>query len=92
MTITDPQPALAEQSSFIGYLVGLAGLGRLVRSLAAPGSAGPYPGPHPEDDFVHLLLGLASIGTAIEGLVGSEPDLPPVSGATSLPSSGRWLR
>ncbi len=27
MTITDPQPALAEQSSFIGYLVGLAGLG-----------------------------------------------------------------
>ncbi|QNJ94655.1 hypothetical protein HZU40_10570 [Mycolicibacterium fluoranthenivorans] len=92
MTITDPQPALAEQSSFIGYVVGLAGLGQLVRSLAAPGGAGPHPGPHPEDDFVHLLLGLASIGTAIEGLVGSEPDLPPTSGATSLPSSGRWLR
>ncbi|MCV7256118.1 hypothetical protein H7J86_28500 [Mycobacterium hackensackense] len=88
MTITDPQPALAEQSSFIGYLVGLAGLGQLVRSLAAPGGAGP----HPEDDFVHLLLGLASIGTAIEGLVGSEPDPPPTSGATSLPSAGRWLR
>ncbi|MGJ6126092.1 hypothetical protein QN239_26295 [Mycolicibacterium sp. Y3] len=88
MTITDPQPALAEQSSFIGYLVGLAGLGQLVRSLAAPGCTGPYP----DDDFVHLLLGLASIGTAIEGLAGSEPDVPPVSGATSLPSAGRWLR
>lgn len=92
MTITDPQPALAEQSSFIGYLVGLAGLGQLVRSLAAPGCAGPHPGPHPEDDFVHLLLGLASIGTAVERLAGPAPDVPPASGASSLPDSGRWLR
>ena len=28
MTLTDPREALADQSSFISYLMGLAGLGR----------------------------------------------------------------
>ena len=28
MTLTDPREALADQSSFIGYLIGLAGLGQ----------------------------------------------------------------
>ena len=37
MTLTDPRDALAEQSSFISYLVGLAGLARVVHALAADG-------------------------------------------------------
>ena len=29
MTLTDPREALADQSNFIGYLLGLAGLGQV---------------------------------------------------------------
>ena len=35
MTLTDPREALADQSDFIGYLVGLAGLSGLVHTLAS---------------------------------------------------------
>ena len=34
MTLIDPREALAEQSNFIGYLLGEAGLGQVVRALA----------------------------------------------------------
>ena len=37
MTLTDPREALADQSNFVGYLVGLAGLARVVHTLAADG-------------------------------------------------------
>ncbi len=70
MMLTDPVAALAEQSNFIGYLVG-------------SGRPGP-PGAHARrtairrsepaseaDDFVHLLLGLAGLGDAIERLANS---------------------
>ena len=34
MTLTDPREALADQSNFIGYLMGLASLGHVVHALA----------------------------------------------------------
>ena len=37
MTLIDPREALADQSNFIGYLLGLAGLGQVVHALAAEG-------------------------------------------------------
>ena len=61
MTLTDPREALAEQSNFVGYLVGLAGLARMVHTLAADGDRRADP-PRDADDFVHALLGLASLG------------------------------
>ena len=78
MTLTDPREALADQSNFIGYLVGLAGLARVVHTLAADGDRRSDP-PGDSDDFVHLLLGLASLGEAIERLANpatgtTEPD------------------
>ncbi|ORV81875.1 hypothetical protein AWC11_25400 [Mycobacterium interjectum] len=91
MTLTDPREALADQSDFIGYLVGLAGVARVVRGLAAAGEdrAGH---PRDPDDFVHLLLGFASLGAAIEGFAGStvaqqNPTAVPPAGPTT-----RWLR
>ena len=72
MTLTDPREALADQSSFIDYLVGLAGLAQVVHTLADD-SERQATGPRDTDDFVHMLLGLASLGDAIERL--AEPVL-----------------
>ena len=88
MTITDPQPALADQSTFIHYLAGLTGLGHAVRSLASPSPAGQGMA----DDFVHLLLGLASIGSAIEQLATIPTMLVAVADGPALSDTGRWLR
>jgi hypothetical protein len=97
MTLTDLREALADQSNFIGCLVGLAGLARVVHALAGDGQfseAGRSDPPRDSDDFVHVLLGLASLGGSIERLANSaaaqpnptvEPP-PPASTAT------RWLR
>jgi hypothetical protein len=91
--LTDPRPALAEQSNFVSYLVGLAGLARAVHALAADG--------HPRadarceaDDFVCLLLGLASAGDAISRLAESERAQPSGTTETAPPpsTSTRWLR
>jgi hypothetical protein len=97
MTLTDPREALADQSNFIGYLVGLAGLARAVRTLAADGEFSEVGRSHPPrdpGDFEHVLLGLASLGEAIERLANparAQPNstveaLPPGSTTT------RWLR
>lgn len=91
MTLTDPREALADQSNFIGYLVGLAGLGRVVHELAAGGGRLSYPSREP-DDFVYALVGLASVGAAVERLANrpakqqnsvAEPSTAPIT---------RWLR
>jgi hypothetical protein len=88
MSLFDPHAALAEQSSFLGYLLGLAAVSRAIHSLARDGTE-PAP-PRPADDFMHALLGLASLGSAIQRL--AEPDsghpdaLPPPDAPT------RWLR
>jgi hypothetical protein len=93
MTLTDPREALADQSNFIGYLIGLAGVARVVHTLAADGDrrAGA---PRDADDFVYLLIGLASIGAAIERLAYSAVTQPnPITEA--LPPAApttRWLR
>ncbi|MBB2772238.1 MULTISPECIES: hypothetical protein [Mycolicibacterium] len=88
MTLTDPREALADQSSFIGYLLGLTGVAHLVRALADD------PRHHetgvPADDFVHLLLGFASIGRTIEHL--GAPSVPPVVPTPSGVTQIRWLR
>jgi hypothetical protein len=93
MTLTDPREALADQSNFIGYLVGLGGLARVVHTLAADGDRRSDPPPD-SDDFVHVLLGLASLGDSIERLAEpalvqryslSEPDPPDWA-------TRRWLR
>jgi hypothetical protein len=91
--LTDPRPALAEQSSFIGYLVGLASVARVVHALAGDGHRRADPG-HEADEFVHLLLGVASVGGAIERLAESaraEPSDTPEE-ATPASMSTRWLR
>lgn len=89
MTLTDPREELAEQSSFVGYLVGLAGLTRMVHELAADATgAGSFRG---ADDFVHALLGLASVGEAIERL--APPDTQAAAPAPPEPlATTRWLR
>lgn len=94
MTLTDPRAELAQQSSFVGYLTGLAGLAQLVHTLAAPEfgcRAGP---PREEDDFVHVLLGVASLGQAIAGLaesVGVQQNRAPAA-PQPVSASTRWLR
>ena len=93
MTLTDPREALADQSNFVGYLVGLAGLARVVHALAADGDR-RADAPRDADDFVHVLLGLASLGAAIERLAN-----PTVRHSRIRPprrrrprSTTRWLR
>ena len=94
MTLTDPREALADQSSFIGYLVGLAGLARVVHTLAADGDRRSDP-PRDSDDFVHVLLGLASLGEAIERprqfCCWHNRD-PTGRGAAPASTTMRWLR
>ena len=93
MTLIDPREALADQSNFIGYLLGLAGLGQVVHALAAEGDVPPDT-VRDADDFVHLLLGLASIGKSIERLAESavprshSVSVSPLSASTTT----RWLR
>ena len=89
MTLNDPREALADQSNFIGYLVGLVGLARTVRGLASEG--GCTSSPRDPDDFVFALLGLASIGTAIERFAypsAVQPNPP----AEAPSATTRWLR
>jgi hypothetical protein len=93
VTLTDPREALADQSSFIDYLVGLAGLARIVHTLATDGNRPSDPRREP-DDFVHALLGLASVGAAIERLANppaAQPD-PIAETQPATPSTSRWLR
>jgi hypothetical protein len=93
MTLTDPRKALAEQSDFIGYLVGLAGLARVIHTLAADGD-GRGGGPRDSDDFVYALLGLASIGAAIERFANSAMAQQNPTAETPAPAAPitRWLR
>ncbi|GBG35746.1 hypothetical protein [Mycobacterium montefiorense] len=90
MTLTDPREALADQSNFIGYLVGLAGAARMVHNLADDNrrvGAGRAP-----DDFVHALLGLASVGAAIERLSNSTTAQQNPTAAIPAKPITRWLR
>lgn len=89
MTLSDPRDALAEQSNFVGYLMGLAGLARMVHTLATYCEHRTDP-PREADDFVHLLLALASVGEAIERLAESAAARGH-SAASALPET-RWLR
>jgi hypothetical protein len=91
MTLTDPREALADQSNFIGYLVGLAGLGRVVRQLATEGdrTSGPHRDP---DDFVYALLGLASVGAAVERLANRPAKQQNSVADPSAAPITRWLR
>ncbi|TPG34578.1 hypothetical protein [Mycolicibacterium hodleri] len=92
MTLTDPSQALAEQSSFVGYLVGLAGLAKVVQALAENGEQGQTR--CAADDLVFALLGLAGLGEAIERL--AEPAPAQHFGEAATPPaasmSSRWLR
>ncbi len=94
--LTDPRQALAEQSSFVSYLVGLVGLARMVHALAADGNRRADP-PREADDAVHLLLGLASVAEAIERLADRAPAQPSSPAVAAPPPStsetdNRWLR
>ena len=91
MTLSDPREALADQSHFIDYLVGLAGIARTIRDLAVDGDrrAGD---PSDADDFVFALLGLASVGAAIERLTYPfAAQQNPITEAPGAPIA-RWLR
>lgn len=93
MTLTDPREALAEQSTFIGYLMGLASLGQVVHTLAADGD-NQTETTADADDFVHLLLGLASLGASVERLAEYAPAQPHRDTTASAPDAAitRWLR
>jgi hypothetical protein len=86
MSLTDARAALAEHAALIDYLVGVAGLGRLVRTFGIDG-AGEADGE--ADDFVHVLLGLAALGARVERLAPPAPASPtgPVADLAA-----RWLR
>lgn len=88
MSLVDPRAALAEQSSFLGYLLGLAAASQAIRSLAGDGTASAPP--RPADNFVHALLGLASLGTAVERLAESTPAQPVP--ACPPDAARRWLQ
>jgi hypothetical protein len=92
MTLTDPCDALAEQSSFIGYLTGLASVSRMVHALADHDrQTGPL---GDADDLVSVLLGLASLGDTIQRLispVATQPS-PTDRAVTTARSTTRWLR
>jgi hypothetical protein len=97
MTLTDPREALADQSDFIGYLVGLAGLAQVVHTLASDdrsSEVGRAGGPRDPDDFVHVLLGFASIGAAIDRLANSAmaQRTPTAEAPPSAAPTTRWLR
>jgi hypothetical protein len=91
MTLTDPREALADQSDFIGYLVGLAGLARVVHALAAD-SGRRAEATRDADDFVHVLLGLASLGAGVERLAGSAVVQHNPAAKPPTTSAARWLR
>ncbi|KRD16087.1 hypothetical protein ASE48_28450 [Mycobacterium sp. Root265] len=88
MTLTDPTAALADDCSFIGYLVGLASIGRMVHTLAGAPEAVTAGA---ADDFVHLLLGLASMGAGIESL-GQHTDTAATNTVRTTTDATRWLR
>lgn len=93
MTLTDPRDALADQSNFIGYLLGLAGLARVVHALAADDNRRSDP-PGDSSDFVDLLLGVASLGQSIERLADTA-SVQPQTTLEAHPSASttmRWLR
>lgn len=93
MTLIDPRDALAEQSNFIHYLMGLAGLGQVVQSLAPAGDC-QTPALREADDFVHMLLGIASLGESVRRLV--EAPLPQqhsdIGSDVTDSATMRWLR
>jgi hypothetical protein len=68
MSLSRPREALAEQSSFVGYLVAVAGIGRTVRTLAVDPAPGCPERTCDSDDFLYLLLGLAGLGSTVERL------------------------
>ncbi|MGV9798298.1 hypothetical protein ACWDTP_09580 [Mycobacterium sp. NPDC003449] len=82
--LTDPCPALAEQSSFVGYLLGLSALGRMVSALAEPHPGGPRGEPA---DLVYLLLGVVRVGREIDRLGTTAAEPPPTSTAAEAPQT-----
>lgn len=90
--LTGPREVLADHSDFIGYLVGLAGLGRVVHTLAEDDRRST--GPSDSDAFVHALLGLASLGAAIERLANSAmaQQIPIEESSPATGPTARWLR
>jgi hypothetical protein len=90
MTLSDPRQSLADQSDFIGYLVGLAGLARIVHKLAEDGDRACDPRLDP-DDFVYALVGVASVGAAITQLANPSK-AQENSPSSATPPIMRWLR
>ena len=91
MTLTDPREALADQSNFIGYLIGLAGLGQLVHALAADGDRRADKS-RDADDFVTCCSASPALGTRrATGRIHTGPTSFGSHGAT-LPTNTRWLR
>jgi hypothetical protein len=93
MTLSDPCDTLAEQSSFIGYLVGLASVSRMVHALAVDHDRRSGP-PRDADDLVSVLLGFASLGDAIQRLINpvAIQTAPTDRAVATAPSTVRWLR
>ena len=91
MTLSEPRDALADQSSLIGYLMGLAGLARVVRGLAADSADSTEPD-GTATDFVYVLLGIAGLGDAIEALAGDVGANEVTETRSAISPHVRWLR
>jgi hypothetical protein len=87
--LSDPRPALADQSGFHHALLGLASLAELVGALGS----GPAPAMAEAevDDLVYALLGVVGLGDRICRLATS-PDPEDVPEAVVPPEPGEWLR
>ncbi len=91
MTLTDPREALADNSDFIGYLVGLAALADMVRALASDTDHRVEP-VRDCDDFRYALLGLASIGAAVERMAKCVTQQPDMTVMPDSAAASRFLR
>ena len=93
LMLTDPHPALAEQSNFIGYLVGLAGAARAVHALAADSDRRAE---RPRRSRRLRVPARASPAWETRSNDWPNPSAEPryetAEGATARPTSTRWLR
>lgn len=91
MTLTEPRDALADQSSLIDYLIGLAGLARVVRGLTEDGVEATE-SCDTASEFVYVLLGIARLGEAIEALAGDSGANEATEAGSANSPNVRWLR
>lgn len=88
--LTDPREAHAEHNHFVHCLLGLAGVARSIRGLAAEEGRRPTV-PAQADDFVHLLVGLVHLGEEVGCLARPPGPREPLADPPSRSTTPREL-